>query len=132
MSKKSITTLLLVCVLIMGTTFTVHASAEPNTARSLRSWEISSFPGNDNSATAYDLKESSDISVYTHNYRSEPHGGQVIYVSSPQSPDRPAINSTGIKYMSYNQNVKKGDRIEVNFYAYSSTDRIMADGTIDG
>lgn len=119
-------------ILIYGTILTVSAGVNPKSVYSANSWSVASYPGNDDSDTASDIRDGGNsIAIFTFNYSSESTGSQPVYASSPQSPDRLGINSTALRHMSYSGNVDKNARIDVNFYAYSSTDRIVADGTIE-
>lgn len=131
--RKGIQTLTLCTVLILGTVLTVNAGAGENqkAARDASRWSVASYPGDDSSDTASSIRDGgSFIHIFVGNYSSEPVGGQPVYASSPQSSDRIAINSTATRDMGYKSSVGKNDRIDVNFYAYSSTDRIIADGHI--
>lgn len=133
MSKKVISALLSL-VLLFGAALTVNAGVKQQAPRSVaeRYWSVSSYTGNDSSSVAYDVAgDCKKIYVFTSNYSSEPVGGQLVWASSPQSPDQLGINSTQVRTMGYYSNILRGDPVRVNFYAYSSTDRIVADGYIN-
>lgn len=132
MSKKAIRTLALSVMLILGTTLTVNAGENEKSARAANSWYVASYPGGSYSDTASAIRDGgSSLYIFTYNYSSSPSGSAPIYVTSPQSPDRLGINSKALRSMSYSGGVASNARIDVNFYASSSTDRIIADGSID-
>lgn len=129
--RKSITSFALGTVLILGAAFTVNAGVEQGVARSNSNWYIDSKPGGDSSYKVSDIRGGSRLYVFTYNYKSEPTAGRVVRVTSPQSPDTLGINSTALRTMGYSSTTKVNDRIDVTFYAYSSVDRILANGSID-
>lgn len=134
MTKKLVSTLLLSSMLLVGATLCVNASENMNQkeARAANSWSVSSYPSGDSSDQASDIRDGgSSVDIFTFSYSSQPSGSQPVYASSPQSPDQVGINSTNIRSLGYSGGLSPSARIDVNFYAYSSTDRIMANGTIE-
>lgn len=132
MSRKVIPNLIICTALIFGTVLSVNASSGKNELLAADSWSVSSYPSGDSSDTASDIRGGgSSIAVFTYNYSSQPSGSQPVYATSAQSPDRLGINSTTLRFMSYSGGLPSNARIDVNFYAYSSSDRIIANGSID-
>lgn len=134
MTKKIIKTMVLSMILILGMAFTVNAGIIENSISTRSSWSVASYPGSASSDRASDLRDNkggTSIYLYTFNYSSESVGMQPIYATSAQSPDRIGINTAELRFMGYNSDVKSDAQVDVDFYAYSSTDRLIANGSID-
>ncbi len=132
MSKKAASVLILSAVLVFGTVLSVNARTSEKTARAADSWSVSSYPTGDSSDTASDIRDGRAYAfIFTSNYSSEPSGNQPVYATSAQSSDRLGINSTALRQMYYIGGLPNDARIDVNFYSYSSSDRIRANGFID-
>lgn len=132
MTKKAASVLILSAVLVFGTALSVNASTSEKTARAADSWSVSSYPSGDSSDTASDIRDGRAYAyIFTYNYSSSPSGSQPVSATSAQSSDRLGINSTALRSMYYRGGLANDARIDINFYSYSSSDRIIANGSID-
>lgn len=133
MKRKGFIMLCLAMLLLMGNVLVISAQ-EPYEAVPVSDagkWYISAYPGNPGSDTAYVLRGSSNYFYIFTSYYYASGDCKGIHVTSPGSNDSIYINSTNVRTMFFNSKYAYGDSVPVDFYAYSSNDRIAGNGTVD-
>lgn len=132
MKRKGFIMLCLAMLLLTGNVLVISAQEqyEAVPASDAGEWNVYASPGIPGSATAYVLKGTAKLFGIHISYYYSSSDSNGIQVTSPGSNDTVYITSTDLRTMYYNSTVKYGDSVQVDFYAYSSTARIVGNGFI--